>query len=194
VKSTIGYKLAGSWYLSKTSIWFKLALNFLGLLLFVITFIAAANIRSSIIGNWELPLSGNFFTLLLVWLIVLVAVIILHEVIHGLMFFSFGGRPHFGFKLVGKFLPAFYTTSTGTILSRIQYSITTLAPFLILSLLSFLVSVFSVGVIATSAILAIAINVSCSIGDLVMSWKIWRVGSKSLFEDTEDGFNWWLKS
>jgi len=46
--------------------------------------------------------------------------------------------------------------------------------------------------IVALAIIAMAMNVSGSIGDLMMAWKIRRHGRKTLYEDTENGFNWYV--
>jgi len=48
--------------------------------------------------------------------------------------------------------------------------------------------------IVAMAIIAMAMNVSDSIGDLMTAWRIRRHGRRTIYEDTENGFNWYLPS
>jgi len=89
---------------------------------------------------------------------------------------------------------AFYTTS-GAPISRNQYLQVILAPFLTLTPVFLAIGILAntEGIVAL-AIMAMAMNVSGSIGDLMMAWKIRRHGNQTLFEDTADGFNWYVPS
>ena len=49
------------------------------------------------------------------------------------------------------------------------------------------------GIIAL-ALMAMAMNVSGSIVDLIAAWRIRRHGRRTLFEDAEDGFTWYVPS
>jgi hypothetical protein len=48
--------------------------------------------------------------------------------------------------------------------------------------------------IVVLAIIAMEMNVSGSIVDLMTAWKVRQHGHKILYEDMEDGFNWYVPS
>jgi len=187
------YELAGRWLLNLKG-WSLVWLLAGSTILFGLSIILGLTIRGLLRGYLEgqFSLGGFFFPLALG---VLVAYIILHEAVHGVLFLVFGGRPRFGVKLVGRFFPvAFYATAREPIL-RNQYLLVILAPFLTLT-----PAFLAIGILANAedivalAIIAMAMNVSGSIGDLMMAWKIRRHGRKTLYEDTKNGFNWYVPS
>ena len=187
------YEFAGRWQL-KLKGRALIVLLASGSIIFGLTIVFGLTIRGLLRGYFEGSVNlGEFFFLIVLG--VFVAFIILHEGIHGLMFLVFGGKPHFGVKLAGRFFPvAFYTTSRAPV-SRNQYLLVSLAPFLTLTPIFLVIGILanSEG-IAALAIIAAAMNVSGSIGDLMMAWKIRRHGNQTLFEDTADGFNWYVPS
>jgi len=187
------YEFAGHWQL-KLKGRTLVALLASGSIVFGLTIILGLTIRGLLRGYLEGPANlGEFFFPIVLG--VFVAFIMLHEAVHGVLFLVFGGKPRFGVKLVGRFFPvAFYTTSRAPV-SRNQYLLVALAPFLTLT------PVFlAIGILANAegivvlAILAMAMNVSGSIGDLMMAWKIRRHGRETLYKDTSDGFNWYVPS
>jgi len=187
------YEFAGRWKLNLKG-WPLVWLMAGATILFGLTIILGLTIRGLLRGYLEGPanLGGFFFPLILG---VFVAFIILHEGVHGLVFLVFGGKPRFGVKLVGRFFPvAFYTTARAPIL-RNQYLLVILAPFLTLTPAFLVIGILTnaEGIVAL-AIIAMAMNVSGSIGDLMTAWKIRRHGRKTLYEDTENGFNWYVPS
>jgi len=187
------YELAGRWKLNLKG-WSLVWLFAGGTIIFGLTIILGLTIRGLLRGYLEGPanLGGFFFPLVLG---VIVAYIILHEAVHGVLFLVFGGRPRFGVKLVGRFFPvAFYATSRAPIL-RNQYLLVILAPFLTLTPFFLVIGILAnaEGIVAL-AIMAMAMNASGSIGDLMMAWKIRRHGRKTLYEDAKDGFNWYVPS
>ena len=48
--------------------------------------------------------------------------------------------------------------------------------------------------VALIVLMAMAMNVGGSIGDLVVARKVQQLGGGTLFEDTADGFNWYRTS
>jgi len=189
------YEFAGRWKLNLKG-WSLVWLCAGGAILFGLTIILGLTIRGLLRGYVEgqFSLDGGFFPLLLV-LGVIVAYIILHEAVHGVLFLVFGGRPRFGVKLVGRFFPvAFYATSRAPV-SRNQYLLVILAPFLTLTPVFLVIGILANAEgIVVLAIIAMAMNVSGSVGDLMMAWKIRRHGRKTLYEDAKDGFNWYVPS
>ena len=187
------YEFAGHWQL-KLKGRTLVALLASGSIVFGLTIILGLTIRGLLRGYLEGPANlGEFFFPIVLG--VFVAFIMLHEAVHGVLFLVFGGKPRFGVKLVGRFFPvAFYTTARAPIL-RNQYLLVILAPFLTLTPIFLVIGILSnVEGIVAMAIIAMAMNVSGSIGDLMMAWKIRRHGRKTLYKDTADGFNWYVTS
>ncbi len=187
------YELAGRWNINLKG-WSLVWLLAGSAILFGLSFILGLTIRGLLRGYSEGSVNLGGWVFLIV-LGVFVAFIILHESVHGLVFLVFGGKPRFGVKMVRRFFPvAFYATARGPFF-RNQYLLVGLAPFLTLTPV-FLV----IGILANAdgivflAIMAMAMSVSGSIGDLMMAWKIRRHGRKTLYEDTENGFNWYVPS
>ena len=185
------YEFAGQWKLNLKGRTLVVLLA-IGALIFGLTIVLGLTIRGLLRGYLEgsVNLDGFFFLLVLG---VFVAHIILHEGIHGLMFQYFGGKPRYGVKLAGKIFPvAFYATSRAPI-TRNQYLQVCLAPFLTLTPVFLLIGILAnTEAIVALAIMAAAMNASGAIGDLLMSWKIRQHGRQTLFEDTEEGFNWYV--
>ncbi len=187
------YQLAGRWLLSLKG-WPLVVLLVIGAAIFGLTIVLGLTIRGLLRGYLEGPANlGEFFIPLVLG--VFVAHIVLHEGVHGALFRVFGGKPRFGVKLAGRFFPvAFYATSGAPVL-RNQYLLVMLAPFLLLTPAFLLTGILANADIAiTLAILATAMNASGSVGDLFMAWKIRRHSRETLYEDTENGFNWYVPS
>ena len=187
------YELAGRWQI-KMKGWSLVVLTAVVTIVFGLSFILGLTIRGLLRGYSEGSVNLDGWVFLIV-LGVFVAFIILHEGVHGLVFLVFGGKPRFGVKLVGRFFPvAFYATARGPFFSN-QYLLVSLAPFLTLTPVFLAIGILANAEgIAALAILAMATSVSGSIGDLMAAWKIRRHGRKTLYEDTENGFDWYVPS
>ena len=167
------YAFAGHWQINLKG-WALVVLLASAVIVFGLTFILGLTIRGLLRGYFEGSVNLDGWVFLIV-LGVFVAVIILHEGVHGLVFLVFGGKPRFGV--------------------RNQYLLVILAPFLTLTLVFLAIGILANAEgIAALAIMAMAINTSGSIGDLMTAWKIRRHGRKTLYEDTENGFNWYVPS
>lgn len=187
------YQLAGRWLLSLKG-WTLVVLLVIGAAIFGLTMVLGLTIRGLLRGYLEGPANlGEFFIPLVLG--VFVAHIVLHEGVHGALFRVFGGKPRFGVKVAGRFLPvAFYATSGAPVL-RNQYLLVMLGPFLLLTPVFLLTGILAnTELVITLAILAAAMNASGSVGDLFMAWKIRRHSRETLYEDTENGFNWYVPS
>jgi len=193
-EAPLGYELAGRWKINLKG-WSLVTMIAGGILVFGLSFVLGIIIRDLLRGVHEGQISFGGWISFPIILGVIVATIILHEAIHGVLFLVLGGKPRFGVKLVGRFFPvACYATSTVPIL-RNQYLLVCLGPFLMLTLIFMLSSILATtDNSAFLAIMAMAVNASGSIGDLMVAWKIRRHGRKTLYEDTEDGFNWYVPS
>lgn len=187
------YELAGRWLINLKG-WGLVWLLTGSAILFGLSFILGLAIRGLLRGYSEGSVNLDGWVFLIV-LGVIVASIILHEAVHGLVFLFFGGKPRFGVKLVRRFFPvAFYATARRPFF-RNQYLLVCLAPFLTLTPVFLAIGILAnaEGIVAL-AMMAMAMNASGSIGDLMMAWKIRRHGRKTLYEDTENGFIWYVPS
>jgi hypothetical protein len=185
-----GYKFAAQWQLNVKG-WSGVMLTIAVILLFILVLFLGLMLHSLITGVKELSFSissAGEWILLLLPMGVIAATIILHEAVHGFMFLAMGSKPRFGFRLLGRFFPVAYVTSSRLLL-RNQYLLICLSPFLIITAISFIVSIItSSSGIVLLALLAMAMNICGSIGDLIAGRNILRHNRATLFEDTQDGF------
>jgi hypothetical protein len=184
-----GYKFAGQWQLNVKG-WSGVTLTIAVILLFILSLFLGLMLHGLITGvkEFSFSISAGELIFLLLPAGVIAATIILHEAVHGFMFLAMGSKPRFGFRLLGRFFPVAYVTSS-RLLSRNRYLLVCLSPFLIITAISFVVSIIaaSSGIILL-ALLAMAMNISGSIGDLIAGRNILRHNRAILFEDTQDGF------
>ncbi|WP_069802891.1 DUF3267 domain-containing protein [Thermogemmatispora onikobensis] len=127
---------------------------------------------------------------LLMWLAVSGGVYLvllpLHELLHGLVFRFWGGRPYYGMRLP----VALYCGARGQLFWRNQYLTVGLTPCLVLSLLLALL-MWCWPAIAPYLVLAGAGHLSGCAGDLLAIWLLLRYPSHLCIEDTEAGFRVW---
>jgi len=171
-----------------------IAMTTIGILMGGISLLFGIIIREVLRGPWDGYIYSTVIFSFPSVLITVIAVVIVHEAIHGILFLISGCKPRFGFELSRKLFPIAYATS-GVPISRDRYVLVSLGPLLILTLV-FLVIIFLANNddIIVSTLLALAMNVTGSIGDLIMVWKIGHHDRKTLFLDTKDGFDWYIPS
>lgn len=192
-----GYTLQGSMSL-KENRRLLILLNLLGIPWFIlcaIFFIAIAGLLGSVSGangdssTGEITLSLTDLLLALVIVVLtLVAVLVLHELTHGLFFWLFThARPLFAFK--GTYA---YAASPGWYIPRPQFLAIGLAPLLLLSLLGLLVLAFTPVAFPLSLVLILALisNATGAIGDLYMIARLLFAPSGTLVEDRGDSIRW----
>ena len=104
----------------------------------------------------------------------LVLTVVLHELIHGIGFRACGARPRFGFKPWTKLGPVFYASAPGFHLRRGEYLVAGLAPLGVLTVALFgaLVLLPVDSVLSFTALVMAGLNVSGSVGDVVMARKV----------------------
>jgi hypothetical protein len=192
-KMASGHALSGKWRLHVKG-WGLVAILFGSFFIFVLSLILGIIFRGLFSGAWEGTFSMEGLIFIPVILGLIVAVIIVHEAIHGLLFAILGGQPRFGFKLIGRFFPVFFATSRAYF-PRNRYVFIALSPFLILTPALIVTGILATADnIATLVLIAMALNVSGSIGDFAAAYNMLRHNQKTFFEDTEDGFNWYVPS
>lgn len=120
---------------------------------------------------------------------VFVVVTVLHEGLHGLLFWIFGGRVHFGAKLWSLMGPVFYASSPGSLIPRAKYQMIALAPQLLTVLLFLMLALAPLSnIVAYALILAAALNVGGGCLDIYATILLRKYPRSVLIEDTRDGF------
>ena len=187
------YELAGHWHLAAVKGRGLVTMLVVGMCILVVTLILGVVARGILQGPVDFNVS--VFLAFPIFVGIIVVIMILHEGVHGLVFLVLGGKPRFGAKLIGGFFPVVYASAAGPFLSRNHYLLVGLAPFLVLTPLLLLTGILirDDGV-ALIALMAMAMNVAGSTGDLMVARKVRQLGGGTLFEDTADGFNWYCPS
>lgn len=130
-------------------------------------------------------LTGGIINFGLILMIGIIAVIVLHELAHGVAMQSYGARAKYGFIWKGLM---FYATSPGYAFQRNQYLVIILAPLVSLSILACLGILILAGtpMVWLLAIWA-TINGSAAIGDIWMLTIALRYPSHAYVMDEHDG-------
>jgi Putative zincin peptidase len=140
-----------------------IGLNLIGLLLFFAFGLAFLHLAAAIYPGINFGIS-NFSALwgILTFLLVYAAVLVLHELVHGLFFLTFtGSRPHFGLKQMYA-----YACAPDWYIPRNQFLVVGLAPLILITLAGFLLLPLLSPILATFTLFAMAVNASGAIGDL----------------------------
>jgi hypothetical protein len=124
-------------------------------------------------ASYMLPSLSGLVIITLLGLVTYVATLLVHEGIHGLFFWIFGGRPRYGVGMITWFLPYAYATSPFDRFTLLQMSVIALAPFFWISALS-LLSMSIWPAVSTYAGIAFVVNFSGAVGDLWLVRQIWR--------------------
>ncbi|MFC1860139.1 DUF3267 domain-containing protein [Chloroflexota bacterium] len=187
------YEFAGHWHLADVKGRGLVTMLAGGTCIFGLALILGVVARGMLQGSGDFHVS--VFLAFPIFLGIIAATMVLHEAVHGFVFLVFGGKPHFGVKLIGGFFPVVYASATGPFSPRNHYLLVGLAPFLALTLLFLLTGILvRDDSIALIAITAMAMNIAGSTGDLIVARKVQQLGGGTLFEDTTDGFNWYRPS
>lgn|GEM_PF-1111108 len=96
--------------------------------------------------------------------------VVAHELVHGLFFRLFGGRPRYGAG-TKYFLPYFYATSPGDAFSVRQMVVIGLAPLLTLSTLSLFGALVAPALVGYFAVVFVG-NTAGAVGDLWMTSRL----------------------
>ncbi|AFZ01765.1 DUF3267 domain-containing protein [Calothrix sp. PCC 6303] len=138
---------------------------------------ASFSIKSAEGGAWQ-GIIG-----LVVLLAITFVTTIIHELVHGIAFATFGGSPRYGLK-VKYFLPLAYATSPGNIFRRNAFIIISLAPLVVIDVVCLLmIAIFPQ---APWLIWVIAFNTSGAIGDIWIAVQLLRCPKSIRVEDREE--------
>jgi hypothetical protein len=132
-------------------------------------------------GRSSFSFHANIWTLLIGAFVALIAVPVLHELVHGVVGWICGARPAYG---IG---PGFAYTTFREPLTRGPYLAIGLAPLVVLSIVAVVFAArWDMG--AGWLLFFAVVNAAGAIGDLWMSWTILRQPPSSIFFDLADGF------
>lgn len=129
---------------------------------------------------------GNIILWLGINIVSYVLILPIHEIIHGIAFAFWGGKPHFGAKLPF----ALYCGARQQLFRRNHYLIIGLAPLIVITLAGILFTLLAPG-LAVYTLLATAGNISGAAGDVLVAQRVLRLPQHALIEDTEMGYTAW---
>ena len=119
--------------------------------------------------------------------VAVVAMIVLHEALHGLFFWIFGGRVSFGAKAWTSFGPVFWATSD-KLFSKRQYRTISLAPQILTAACLLVLLVTDLPAIYQVGLWLIAVGNLCGGGfDIYISILLGRFSAGAKFQDKKDG-------
>jgi hypothetical protein len=122
-------------------------------------------------------------------LILTLALMLIHEGIHGLAIVCSGGTARFGVTMIARVMPAFYCTAPEKRFTRTQYIAIGLAPLLTLGV--------GCGIAVALApfggwlVLPSAVHLSGCAGDIAMVWVAARQPRGTTIEDLQTGVRFW---
>ena len=137
----------------------------------VLTFLAAG-LFSAVVGSSGSTGQSLGWLEPLLYLVVFLCTLMAHELVHGLFFRLFGGRPKYGVGMQ-YFVPYVYATSPERAFSVGRMIVIALAPLVVLSALSLGAALLVPAWIGYLAV-AFITNVSGAIGDLWMTGRLLR--------------------
>ncbi len=133
---------------------------------------------------------GISFRGALLWLVIniigSIIILPLHELIHGLGFLLWGGKPFFGAKLPF----ALYCGARQQIFRRNQYLVVGLAPLVVITIAALMLTLFF-PVLAFYTLFANLSNFSGAVGDVWVATRILQQPAHILVEDTDAGYRAW---
>jgi hypothetical protein len=119
-----------------------------------------------------------------VGLVLVLLMLPLHELIHGYFMSYFGHKPRYGFKLTKGIL---YATSDGALFRRDEYIIVAMAPFVVISLVMIVLSLFVPAGVGFWLMFAAVLNATGAAGDFWMTRKAMKFPADALIRDEKDG-------
>jgi hypothetical protein len=167
---------------SSTILW----LNILAFLPMVVAFFVMVGWTAFVVrtrGSWPTSLSGDTPPWL-VLLILVIAIIPLHEGVHGLAIMWVGHKPRFGAKLSKMVV---YATTDAGLFRRGEFLLVALAPLVVLTVVGMILIFIVPDRIGYYLSLGIILNAGSAIGDLWMALVVLRYPPSSIIRDEEDG-------
>lgn len=133
--------------------------------------------------------AGNLALWAVMLLAILVAVVVLHEGLHGLFFWIFSGKVRFGAKLKTPMGPVFWASSPGSLIPRTKFQIIALAPQSLTVVLFLILALVPLSnTLAYVLLVAAALNLSGGCLDIFVAILLRRYPRSVLIKDMKEGF------
>jgi hypothetical protein len=150
----------------------------------------ASFLRPGIVSRFHFgQFASHQVVFFVIFVVVVVGVMVLHEAIHGAFFWIFTrSKPIFGLKLLFA-----YAGAPDWYIPRNQYAFIGIAPFLFITILGFFVILFAPLLAGQLALFGITMNAAGAVGDLYVSGKVMCQSRDVLIQDTGVGFTMFAK-
>ncbi len=120
------------------------------------------------------------------------AIVVLHEIVHGLTMSAYGARPRYGIKWE---LMAAYAVAKDHVFARNAFLVVALMPLATLTPLLWAATWWlPPGGLWTAAALAGVLNTVGAVGDLFMTWKVLHYPASARVLDEEDGLTIYVEA
>ena len=163
---------------------FSLLLFVLGSIFFIVLNLIAYMWRT---GKHGASINGGQILLwLLIGLVGYVVIMVVHELLHGVAFVLWGGKPYYGAKLP----IALYCGARNQVFPRNYYLVIGLAPFVIITLAGIIFTLLA-PTLSPYALFALVGNVSGAAGDLWVVKRLLAQPAEVFVEDLETGYRVW---
>jgi hypothetical protein len=180
-----GYKEIGRIELSKELAYTLYGIGVLLLFAFGYLFLSIySQITGKVIGTSDVSGASDVILGILLFILLFIGTLILHELIHGFCVSMYGGKPRYGAGIY-SILPYLYTT-TKSIFPRNKFIIIYIAPLVLISI----IGVAAMAVFPSIAhwiLLPLVVNASGSVGDLWMTRTLLRYPGHIFVEDQKTG-------
>jgi hypothetical protein len=137
-------------------------------------------------GHGEIP--NEISVNLVLAAVLIVALGMVHEGIHGLVMTAFGARPSFGVLRSGRIIQGFYTTSPGHRFSRAAYLVISLAPLVLIAPIGVPLCWSPLGSVLW---FPLGIHLGGCVGDLTIARHVFAGPAEVVCEDLRDGVRIW---
>lgn len=153
---------------------------FLAVVLHTVLWALPRGVQETSFGLWTAVLA------LVVTVVLVLAIVVVHELLHGLVIVLVGGRPTFGAgRSESGAVAFFYTTAPGHLFTRAQYVVVALAPLVVLGAL--LLWWVWAGPWGGWVVIPAAIHLAGCVGDVGLTMLVLRQPGGTLVEDRKIG-------
>jgi Putative zincin peptidase len=129
---------------------------------------------------------GQFFLWLGINIVAYIVILPVHEVLHGIAFALWGGKPYFGTKLP----LALYCSARDQIFPRNYYLVIGLAPLIVITLAG-IIFILLAPALSAYVLFATIGNVAGAAGDLWVVRRLRALPASAFIEDLETGYRAW---
>lgn len=126
--------------------------------------------------------TGDISTVVGPFVVAILVTVVIHELLHGLAFKLYGYDVEYGI------IPAkgvFYTAAVGQYQMRSDLFPVALAPLIVITVVAIPALFVPIPTVAITAYFILILNTSGAIGDLFITWQLWRMPPDTLLYDCD---------